>query len=184
MEEDGEIVEEPTVIEIDSSSDSRKASIDNDKDRKKSKKHRRSRSRDRSRSHRYVKECLIHVSERIFTEHFLGATQRKRNEEGDLDQMTELKKEDLKEKNCEKEKKKLNDKGKRPYFFFQKINFWLLRDRRRREREELERKRRDEDRRREAERRRRMPPSPTFRKRSRSRDRLTSREEREIRCVG
>merc|ERR1712131_449399 len=55
------------------------------------------------------------------------------------------------------------------------------RDRRRREREELERKRRDEDRRREAERRRRMPPSPTFRKRSRSRDRLTSREEREVR---
>ena len=55
MEEDGEIVEEPTVIEIDSSSDSRKASIDNDKDRKKSKKNRRSRSRDRSRSNRLVK---------------------------------------------------------------------------------------------------------------------------------
>ena len=55
MEEDGEIVEEPTVIEIDSSSDSRKASIDNDKDRKKSKKNRRSRSRDRSRSNRFVK---------------------------------------------------------------------------------------------------------------------------------
>ena len=54
MEEDGEIVEEPTVIEIDSSSDSRKASIDNDKDRKKSKKNRRSRSRDRSRSNRFV----------------------------------------------------------------------------------------------------------------------------------
>lgn len=49
MEEDGEIIEEPTVIEIDSSSDSRKASIDNDKDRKKSKKNRRSRSRDRSK---------------------------------------------------------------------------------------------------------------------------------------
>ena len=109
MEEDGEIVEEPTVIEIDSSSDSRKASIDNDKDRKKSKKHRRSRSRDRSRSHRLVKEILA------FDESFiLGAIQRKRNVEGGLGQMIELKKEDLKEKNNENEKKKPNDKGSRP----------------------------------------------------------------------
>ena len=62
-------------------------------------------------------------------------------------------------------------------------SIYCFRDRRRREREEVERKRRDEDRRREAERRRRMPPSPTFRKRSRSRERLTSREEREVRYV-
>lgn len=107
MEEDGEIVEEPTVIEIDSSSDSRKASIDNDKDRKKSKKHRRSRSRDRSRSHRLVKEILAFDVPSFI----LGAIQRKRNVEGGLGQMIELKKEDLKEKNSEKRKKKLNDKG-------------------------------------------------------------------------
>ena len=62
MEEDGEIVEEPTVIEIDSSSDSRKASIDNDKDRKKSKKNRRSRSRDRSRSNRFVNGDTFKIS--------------------------------------------------------------------------------------------------------------------------
>ena len=109
MEEDGEIVEEPTVIEIDSSSDSRKASIDNDKDRKKSKKHRRSRSRDRSRSHRLVTEILA-----FDVSFILGAIQRKRNVEGGLGQMIELKKEDLKEKNNENEKRKPNDKGSRP----------------------------------------------------------------------
>jgi serine/threonine-protein kinase PRP4 len=146
MEEDGEIIEEPTVIEIDSSSDSRKASIDNDKDnRKKSKKNRRSRSRDRSKSKRSDSK---------------EKKRRRRSRSNDRIEERRLEREKAREKEKEAERQ---------------------RDRRRREREEVERKRRDEDRRREAERRRRMAPSPTFRKRSRSRERLTSREEREVR---
>lgn len=149
MEEDGEIVEEPHVIEIDSSSDSRKASIDNDtKDSKpkKTKKSRRSRSRDRSRSKR-------------------SSSKEKKRRKKSQDRAEERR---IEERRLEREKQREKEK-----------ELERQREKRRREREENDRKRRDEDRRREAERRRRMPPSPTFRRHGR--ERLSSREEREIR---
>merc|ERR1711917_57564 len=53
----------------------------------------------------------IDVLDHVIVQDQTGATRKKRNVEGGHAQMIELKKEDLKEKNSEKRKKKLNDKG-------------------------------------------------------------------------
>merc|ERR1711990_97963 len=53
----------------------------------------------------------IDVLDHVIVQDRTGATRKKRNVEGGHGQMIELKKEDLKEKNSEKRKKKLNDKG-------------------------------------------------------------------------
>lgn len=148
-EEDGEIVDEPAVIEIDSSTgSSRKVSLEEtDIKHKKSKKTRRSRSRERSDSK--------------------SSRDRKRSRKSRSPETRDNRRERerAREKELNKEKERERDRIRR------------RKERDEEERRE-ERKRKDDRRRDEAERRRKMAPSPTFTKRNRSRSRSREERDR------